>query len=87
VIFLQQAGHNRHEDILAALELFAGTIAPEFQREVEAREARKREELAPWIARALERKQWMRPLADDAIPVVGASRAKAEVNQAVLDRG
>ncbi|TMA79215.1 MAG: LLM class flavin-dependent oxidoreductase, partial [Deltaproteobacteria bacterium] len=86
VIFLQQAGHNRHKDILAALELFARTVAPEFQREAAAREARKREDLAPWIARALERKQWMRPLADDAIPIVGASRAKAEVNQAAPDR-
>jgi len=86
VIFLQQAGHNRHEDILAALELFARTVAPEFQREAAAREARKREDLARWIARALERKQWMRPLADDAIPIVGASRAKAEVNQAAPDR-
>src|SRR5437899_2908543 len=86
VIFLQQAGHNRHKDILAALELFARTVAPEFQREAAAREARKREDLARWIARALERKQWMRPLADDAIPIVGASRAKAEVNQAAPDR-
>jgi len=86
VIFLQQAGHNRHADILAALELFARTVAPEFQRDAAEREARKREDLAPWIARALERKQWMRPLADDAIPIVGASRAKAEVNQAAPDR-
>jgi alkanesulfonate monooxygenase SsuD/methylene tetrahydromethanopterin reductase-like flavin-dependent oxidoreductase (luciferase family) len=86
VIFLQQAGHNRHGDIVAALELFARTVAPEFQRVAAEREARKREDLAPWIARALERKQWMRPLADDAIPIVGASRAKAEVNQAAPDR-
>ncbi len=86
VIFLQQAGHNRHADILAALELFARTVAPEFQCDAAEREARKREDLAPWIARALERKQWMRPLADDAIPIVGASRAKAEVNQAAPDR-
>jgi len=86
VIFLQQAGHNRHADILAALELFARTVAPEFQCDAAEREARTREDLAPWIARALERKQWMRPLADDAIPIVGASRAKAEVNQAAPDR-
>jgi alkanesulfonate monooxygenase SsuD/methylene tetrahydromethanopterin reductase-like flavin-dependent oxidoreductase (luciferase family) len=81
VIFLQQAGHNRHEHILAALELFARDVGPEFRREVAAREARKQEELAPYVARALARKSWMAPLADDAIPVVAASRAKAEVNR------
>jgi len=86
VIFLQQAGHNRHEEILAALELFARTVAPEFQRQAADREARKREELAPWIARALARKRWMPPLRDDEIPVVPASRARAEVNQSTLDR-
>jgi alkanesulfonate monooxygenase SsuD/methylene tetrahydromethanopterin reductase-like flavin-dependent oxidoreductase (luciferase family) len=86
VIFLQQAGHNRHEEILEALELFARDVAPEFQRQATDQEARKREELAPWIARALARKRWMRPLADDEIPVVPASRARAEVNQSTLDR-
>ncbi|HEY2386348.1 MAG TPA: LLM class flavin-dependent oxidoreductase [Candidatus Binatia bacterium] len=81
VIFLQQAGHNRHEHIMAALQLFARDVAPEFSREVAAREKRKQVELAPYVARALARKHWMAPLADDAIPVVQASRAKAELNQ------
>jgi alkanesulfonate monooxygenase SsuD/methylene tetrahydromethanopterin reductase-like flavin-dependent oxidoreductase (luciferase family) len=86
VIFLQQAGHNRHDEILAALELFGREIAPEFQREVAERDERKRRELAPYVERALARKQWMRPLADTDIPIVTASRAKAEVNRATLDR-
>ena len=86
VIFLQQAGHNRHQDILAALELFAREVAPEFRQEAAARERQKQEELAPYIARALARKKWMQPLREDEIPVVAASRAKAEVNQATLDR-
>jgi alkanesulfonate monooxygenase SsuD/methylene tetrahydromethanopterin reductase-like flavin-dependent oxidoreductase (luciferase family) len=86
VIFLQQAGHNRHEEILASLELFARDVAPEFRAVAVEREARKAEELAPYVARAHARKQWMRPLRDDEIPVVGASRAKAEVNRATLDR-
>ena len=86
VIFLQQAGHNRHDEILASLELFAREIGPEFQRDAAEREARKQEELAPYVARALARKQWMAPLADADIPVVTASRAKAEVNQATLAR-
>ncbi len=86
VIFLQQAGHNRHEHILAALELFARDVAPEFRGEAAARERRKREELAPFVERALARKKRMPALRDEEIPVVGASRAKAEVNQPVLDR-
>jgi alkanesulfonate monooxygenase SsuD/methylene tetrahydromethanopterin reductase-like flavin-dependent oxidoreductase (luciferase family) len=86
VIFLQQAGHNRHAEILASLELFGREIAPEFQREAAARDEQKRRELAPFVERALARKQWMRPLGDDDIPLVTASRAKAEVNRATLDR-
>jgi alkanesulfonate monooxygenase SsuD/methylene tetrahydromethanopterin reductase-like flavin-dependent oxidoreductase (luciferase family) len=86
VIFLQQAGHNRHEEILAALELFARQVAPEFRRDVAEREARKHEALAPYVARAMARKRWMQPLADEEIPVVPASRPRAEVNQSTLDR-
>lgn len=86
VIFLQQAGHNRHEEILAALELFGREIAPEFRAEAAAREAEKQAVLAPYVARALERKRWMTPLAEGDIPVVPASRAKAEVNQTTLGR-
>jgi alkanesulfonate monooxygenase SsuD/methylene tetrahydromethanopterin reductase-like flavin-dependent oxidoreductase (luciferase family) len=41
VIFLQQAGRNRHEHICESLELFAAEVMPEFKAEVAAREARK----------------------------------------------
>ncbi|HYC00735.1 MAG TPA: LLM class flavin-dependent oxidoreductase [Candidatus Limnocylindrales bacterium] len=86
VIFLQQAGHNRHEHICQSLELFAAEVLEEFQRQAPGREARKRQDLAPFIDGALRRKKWMEPLAEDEIPVVKASRARAEVNQAVLER-
>ena len=78
VIFMQQAGRNRHDDICATLELFAAEVMPEFKAEAAAREARKAEELAPHIAAALKRKQWMKPLADHEIPVVRASVEKAQ---------
>ena len=42
----------------------------------EEREARKAEELAHYIEQALERKQYLRPLSDEEIPVVPASRAR-----------
>jgi hypothetical protein len=79
IIFLQQAGRNRHEDIGAALELFAARVMPEFLAEAEGREAAKAAALAPFIERALTRKPRMRPLADEEIPVVRASVAKAQI--------
>jgi len=82
VIFLQQAGRNRHEHICEALELFAAEVMPEFKAQVAEREAKKARELAPFIEAAMGRKRWMQPMADHEIPVVPASRAKAQVNEA-----
>jgi alkanesulfonate monooxygenase SsuD/methylene tetrahydromethanopterin reductase-like flavin-dependent oxidoreductase (luciferase family) len=82
VIFLQQAGRNRHDHICEALELFAAEVMPAFKAEAPAREARKAEELAPYIAAALKRKPWMKPLADHEIPVI-----KASVDRAQFARG
>jgi len=83
VIFLQQAGRNRHDHICESLELFAAEVTPAFNAQAAAREARKAEELAPHIAAALKRKAWMKPLAaDDEIPVV-----KAAVDRAQFGRG
>ena len=78
VIFLQQAGRNRHDHICESLELFATEVMPAFKAEAAAREARKAQELAPYIAAALKRKAWMKPLADDEIPVVKASAERAQ---------
>ena len=81
IIFMQQAGRNRHEHICQSLELFAAEVMPEFKARVAEREARKAEELAPFIEAALARKDWMRPLADGDIPIVRASVAKAQVGR------
>src|SRR5262245_16955963 len=72
VIFVQQCGRNRHEDICESLELFARELHPEFRRRDEARERRKREELAPWIEAALARRRGRPPAAEDEIPTVPA---------------
>lgn len=79
VIFMQQAGRNKHAHICESLELFAAEVMPEFKAEVAAREKRKAAELAPFIEAALKRKTWMKPLADHEIPVVRASVSKAQV--------
>ena len=80
VIFLQQAGRNRHEHICESLELFAAEVMGEFKAEVAAREAKKAVELAPYIAAAMARKKFMKPLGDDEIPVVKASVQRAQIN-------
>jgi alkanesulfonate monooxygenase SsuD/methylene tetrahydromethanopterin reductase-like flavin-dependent oxidoreductase (luciferase family) len=68
MVFIQQGGKNRHEDICASLELFAGRIMPEFHAEEEERQRRKQAELAPYVEAAFKRKQYLRPLADGEIP-------------------
>jgi alkanesulfonate monooxygenase SsuD/methylene tetrahydromethanopterin reductase-like flavin-dependent oxidoreductase (luciferase family) len=78
VIFMQQAGRNRHDHICEALELFAGEVMAEFKSKAAEREARKAKELAPYIAAALKRKAWMKPLADHEIPVVKAAAERAQ---------
>jgi alkanesulfonate monooxygenase SsuD/methylene tetrahydromethanopterin reductase-like flavin-dependent oxidoreductase (luciferase family) len=82
VIFLQQAGRNQHDHICQSLELFAAEVMPQFKADAAGREARKQAELAPYLEAAMARKRWMAPLAEHEIPVVPASRAKAQVNEA-----
>jgi len=81
VIFMQQAGRNRHQHIVESLELFAAEVMPAFKAETAEREARKAAELAPFVEAAMARKRWMKPLEDHEIPVVPASRAKAQINE------
>jgi alkanesulfonate monooxygenase SsuD/methylene tetrahydromethanopterin reductase-like flavin-dependent oxidoreductase (luciferase family) len=73
VVFLQQAGRNSHANICESLELFADTVMPQFTRDVAEREARKQEELAPYIEAAMARKQRMPALAREDVPVVKAA--------------
>jgi hypothetical protein len=83
VIFLQQAGRNKHEHICESLQLFADDVMPEFKAQVAEREAKKAKALAPFIEAAMKRKRWATPLADHEIPVVPASRPRAQINEAV----
>ncbi|MEE8421520.1 MAG: LLM class flavin-dependent oxidoreductase, partial [Dehalococcoidia bacterium] len=68
LVFIQQGGNNRHEDICASLELFASDVMPEFKEREEERERAKAEELAPYIEQAMARKQRMQELKDEEIP-------------------
>ena len=73
LILMQQAGRNPHDQICESLQLFADDVLPHFTEGREEREAKKAEELAPYIEAALARKNWMKPLEDDEIPVIYSS--------------
>jgi alkanesulfonate monooxygenase SsuD/methylene tetrahydromethanopterin reductase-like flavin-dependent oxidoreductase (luciferase family) len=81
IILLQQAGRNRHAHICESMELLGRDVLPELAQASAERERRKAEELAPYIEKALARKQTMPPIADTDIPVVRASVANPAVNQ------
>ena len=74
-VFIQQAGNNRHEHICESLEIFARDVMPEFKEFEAEREAKKQEELAPYIEEAFKRKaernEMMAELSDDDIPTYG----------------
>jgi alkanesulfonate monooxygenase SsuD/methylene tetrahydromethanopterin reductase-like flavin-dependent oxidoreductase (luciferase family) len=56
VIFVSQAGMNRHEHICESLELFASEVMPRFSEGAGEREHSKRERLESAIERALARR-------------------------------
>ncbi|HEV2813573.1 MAG TPA: LLM class flavin-dependent oxidoreductase [Solirubrobacteraceae bacterium] len=56
MIFVLQAGNNRHEHICEAIELFAAEVMPEFAERRDARDAAKAERLAGVAEAALARR-------------------------------
>jgi alkanesulfonate monooxygenase SsuD/methylene tetrahydromethanopterin reductase-like flavin-dependent oxidoreductase (luciferase family) len=64
VIFVSQAGRNRHEHICESLELFAREVMPEFHERDEASRRRRQEQLAGPIEAALARREPPRAVAD-----------------------
>src|SRR4051812_13115240 len=67
VIFVLQAGKNRHEHICESIELFGSEVLPRFAGEAEAREAAKRERLAAAVEAALARRDPPRTLDEDYV--------------------
>ncbi len=87
IVFIQQAGRNRHDHICESLELFAREVMPEFHEKEAERERRKAERLAPYVEAALARKQRMAPLAEGEIPVVKAyGRPDAQIQLPIESR-
>jgi alkanesulfonate monooxygenase SsuD/methylene tetrahydromethanopterin reductase-like flavin-dependent oxidoreductase (luciferase family) len=63
IIFVSQAGKNRHEDIMESLELFGKEVLPEFMERDEKAEADKAKRMEPIIEKVMARK------VDDAPPL------------------
>jgi alkanesulfonate monooxygenase SsuD/methylene tetrahydromethanopterin reductase-like flavin-dependent oxidoreductase (luciferase family)/putative sterol carrier protein len=75
VIFVQQAGPNKHEHICESLELFGAKVLHQFVDGREEREAAKRERLAAAVERALARRPPPRiPDPDYVITALGEPR-------------
>jgi alkanesulfonate monooxygenase SsuD/methylene tetrahydromethanopterin reductase-like flavin-dependent oxidoreductase (luciferase family) len=56
IIFVMQAGNNRHEHIMESLELFAKEVMPEFKDRQPKIDADKKARMAPAIETALQRR-------------------------------
>ena len=56
IIFVMQAGRNRHEDIMSSIELFGAEVLPEFAERDPAQVAAKQQRLAPTIEKAMARR-------------------------------
>jgi hypothetical protein len=83
VIFVLQAGPNRHEDICRSLELFAEHVVPAFAEDRERGEVAKAERLAPAVERALARRSPAREappgyVSDEPAELERAARAARE---------
>ena len=56
MIFVLQAGRNRHEHIMEAIEIFGKEVLPEFAERDEAQRLAKAERLGPAIDAAMARR-------------------------------
>jgi alkanesulfonate monooxygenase SsuD/methylene tetrahydromethanopterin reductase-like flavin-dependent oxidoreductase (luciferase family) len=78
VIFVMQAGKNKHEDICEALELFGREVMPEFKDREIANADQKAKELEPLIEAAMARKVDDAPKLPDGFSFPAMPRAFVE---------
>ncbi len=81
VIFVSQAGKNRHEDIMESLELFGKEVLPEFKERDEKLSRDKEQRLAPVIDKVMARKP-----AEDHPPLPDPDYAFPSIPVAMADR-
>ena len=71
VIFVLQAGRNKHEDIMESLELFASRVLPRFAERADAVDEEKRHRLAEACEKALSRRAPARSAPEYLVTVRG----------------
>jgi alkanesulfonate monooxygenase SsuD/methylene tetrahydromethanopterin reductase-like flavin-dependent oxidoreductase (luciferase family) len=81
VIFVSQAGKNRHEDIMESLELFGREVLPEFLERDEQASAQKAKRLEPVIETVLARKP-----SEDHPPLPAPDYEFPAIPRAIADR-
>ena len=81
VIFVSQAGKNRHEHIMESLELFGRDVLPEFAERDGAAQRAKAKRLEPLVEQAMARKP-----ADDHPPLPAPDYAFPAIPRAIADR-
>jgi alkanesulfonate monooxygenase SsuD/methylene tetrahydromethanopterin reductase-like flavin-dependent oxidoreductase (luciferase family) len=91
LIFVMQAGRNRHEHICEAIELFGREVLPEFKERDEAAVAAKARRLEPVLEAAMARKERPNPALPDgysfpAMPRRMVDAAGNEQGKAWLER-
>ncbi len=75
VIFVSQAGNNRHEDICSSLDLFGREVLGDFKEREQKRALEKAERMAPIIERAMQRKRQPETPARDGATIIRAAMA------------
>src|SRR5919199_260258 len=85
VIFVSQAGKNRHEHIRESIDLFAEKVMPRFAERADAVDAERRERLAAACERALARRDPPRPVPDYAVDPMSEPRPATAIAAARAD--
>jgi alkanesulfonate monooxygenase SsuD/methylene tetrahydromethanopterin reductase-like flavin-dependent oxidoreductase (luciferase family) len=89
VIFVLQAGRNRHEHIMESIELFGREVLPEFAERDDDARAAKAARLEPAVAAALDRKRAAhaaRDVADYEFPAIPRQWAEASGSDELRER-
>jgi alkanesulfonate monooxygenase SsuD/methylene tetrahydromethanopterin reductase-like flavin-dependent oxidoreductase (luciferase family) len=81
IIFVSQAGKNKHEDIMESIELFGREVLPEFKERQAKADHDKEQRLAPIIDAALARKP-----AEDHPPLPADDYAFPAIPRGIADR-
>jgi alkanesulfonate monooxygenase SsuD/methylene tetrahydromethanopterin reductase-like flavin-dependent oxidoreductase (luciferase family) len=82
IIFVLQAGPNKHEHVCESIELFGERVLPRFAEQADAHEAAKRERLAEACGRALARRDPPRTLSEDYVITPQSEPRPADVMRA-----